>query len=199
MFGRCRAAHHPVENAPHMSKSLATLPMERVERAIILMRGEKVILDSDLAQFYGVSTARLNQQVNRNLDLFRGDFMFRLTEEEFQDLILQNATSKKGRGGRRKLPYAFTEHGALMVANVLNSQRAVQASVQVVRAFIQLRRMLASNAELARNLDDLEKKYDRQFKIVFDAIRQLMSPPPVMSPPPGKPKVIGFRATARKK
>jgi hypothetical protein len=174
-----------------MSRSLATLPIEKVERAIILMRGEKVILDSDLARLYGVSTARLNQQVNRNLGRFPGDFMFRLTEEEFKNLILQNATSKKGRGGRRKLPYAFTEHGAIMAANVLNSQRAVQASVQVVRAFIQLRRMFASNAELVRKLEKLEKKYDRQFKIVFDTIRELMIPP-------GKPKVIGFRASTRK-
>ena len=176
-----------------MSKALATLPIEKVERAIIFMRGEKVILDSDLARLYGVSTARLNQQVNRNLDRFPGDFMFRLTAGEFKDLILQNATSKKGRGGRRKLPYAFTEHGAIMAANILNSQRAVQASVQVVRAFIQLRRMLASNTELARKLDELEKKYDVQFKIVFDAIRQLMSPPPTRTKP------IGFRPRALKK
>lgn len=119
--------------------------------------------------------------------------MFRLTEEEFKSLILQNATSKKGRGGRRKLPYAFTEHRAIMAANVLNSHRAVQASVQVVRAFIQLRRMLVSNTQLSRKLDELEKKYDRQFKVVFDAIRQLMTPPPV------SPKAIGFRASARKK
>lgn len=119
--------------------------------------------------------------------------MFRLTAGEFKDLILQNATSKKGRGGRRKLPYAFTEHGAIMAANILNSQRAVQASVQVVRAFIQLRRMLASNTELARKLDELEKKYDVQFKIVFDAIRQLMSPPPTRTKP------IGFRPRALKK
>src|SRR5437870_4368572 len=128
---------------PHLGKSLVTLPIERVERAIILMRGEKVILDSDLARLYGVTTARLNQQVNRNLDRFPGDFMFRLTAEEFKHLMLQNAISKKGRGGRTKLPYAFTEHGAIMAANVLNSRRAVLASVQVVRAFIQLRRMLA--------------------------------------------------------
>lgn len=157
------------------------------------MRGEKLILDSALARLYGVSTARLNQQVNRNLDRFPDDFMFRLTDGEFKDLILQNATSKKGRGGRRRLPFAFTEHGAIMAANVLNSQRAVQASVQVVRAFIQLRRMLASNAELARKLDELEKKYDHQFKIVFDAIRQLMTPPPAKSKP------IGFGPRALKK
>ena len=176
-----------------MTQSLIKVPIERVESAILLIRGEKVILDSDLAALYGVSTARLNQQVNRNLDRFPGDFMFRLSEEEFKDLILQNATSKKGRGGRRKLPYVFTEHGAIMAANVLNSKRAVQASVQVVRAFVKLRQLLTSNAELARKLDDLEKEYDQRFKIVFDAIRQLMTPPPAKS------KHIGFRASARKK
>jgi len=112
-----------------LSKSPATLPIEKVERAIILIRGEKVILDSDLARLFGVSTARLNPQVTRNLDRFPEDFMFRLREKEFKALILQNATSKKGRGGRRKLPYAFTEHGALMAANILNSERAVEASV----------------------------------------------------------------------
>jgi ORF6N domain-containing protein len=182
-----------MENAPYMNKSLAPLTVEKVGRAIILMRGEKVILDSDLARLYGVSTARLNQQVNRNADRFPGDFMFRLREEEFKDLILQNATSNKGRGGRRKLPYVFTEHGAIMAANVLNSPRAVQASVQVVRAFIQLRQLLASSADLARKLDTLESKYDHQFKIVFDAIRQLMTPPLP------KGKQIGFRAKALKK
>lgn len=173
-----------------MTKSLATRPIDEVERTIIFIRGEKVILDSDLARLYEVSTARLNQQVNRNLERFPGDFMFRLTADEFAALILQNATSKKGRGGRRKLPYAFTEHGALMAANVLNSPRAVQASVKVVRVFIQLRQMLASNTDLARKLNELENKYDRQFKIVFDAIRQLMSPAPLRSKP------IGFRPKA---
>ena len=115
--------------------------------------------------------------------------MFRLTETEYKGLILQNATSKKGRGGRRTIPYAFTEHGAIMAANILNSNRAIKASVQVVRAFIQLRQMLSSNAELTRKLDDLEKNYDRKFKIVFDTLRQLMTPIPSRSKP------IGFRAT----
>jgi phage regulator Rha-like protein len=122
-----------------------------------------VILDSNLATLYGVSTARLNQQVSRNIDRFPGDFMFRLTRAEFDSLMLQNATSKT-RGGRRKLPYAFTEHGAIMAANVLSSKRAVEASVQVVRAFIKLRQMLASNAELTLKLQELERKYDDQFK-----------------------------------
>jgi phage regulator Rha-like protein len=168
------------------------IQIDRVESAIIIVRGEKVILDSDLARLYGVSTARLNQQVNRNLDRFPSDFMFQLTMEEFRVLMLQNATSKMGRGGRRKLPYAFTEHGALMSANVLTSKRAVQASVQVVRAFVRLRQMLITNAELALKLNNLERKYDQQFKIVFDAVRQLMTPLP------SKSKPIGFRPKALK-
>ncbi len=176
-----------------MTQSLIKVPIERVESAILLIRRERVILDSDLAALYGVSTARLNQQVNRNSERFPGDFMFRLSDVEFKDLILQNATSKRGRGGRRKRPYAFTEHGAIMAANVLNSKRAVQTSVQVVRAFVKIRQMLASNADLARKLDELEKKYDKQFKIVFDAIRHLMTPPPASAKP------IGFRPKALKK
>lgn len=118
------------------------IPVERIERAIYLIRGETVILDADLARLYGVTTTRLNQQVRRNIERFPEDFMFQLNEEEFQGLMLQIATSKKGRGGRRKLPLVFTEHGAIMAANVLNSRRAVQASVEVVRAFVHLRQMI---------------------------------------------------------
>jgi type VI protein secretion system component VasK len=175
-----------------VTKSLVKIPLKRIEEIILLIRGERVILDSDLAALYGVSTSRFNEQVKRNRSRFPSDFSFRLTKDEWNSLISQFATSKL-RGGRRKLPHVFTEHGAIMAANVLNSQSAIQASVQVVRAFIQLRRMLASNAELARKLDELEKKYDRQFKIVFDAIRQLMSPAP------GKARPIGFRPKALKK
>jgi hypothetical protein len=172
-----------------ISQSLSKTPFRGVEGAILLIRGEKVILDSDLAALYGVSTARLNQQVNRNLDRFPIDFMFQLSNEEFKSLMLQNATSKKGRGGRRKLPHAFTEHGAIMAASVLNSERAIQASVQVVRAFVKLRQMLVSNAELARKVEEMEKKYDRQFRVIFVAIRELMKPPPVTG------KAIGFRSS----
>jgi len=118
----------------------------------------------------------LNEQVRRNLNRFPPDFMIQLTLQEWESLRSQFATLKRGEH-RKYLPYAFTEHGALMLANVLNSERAAQTSVQVVRAFVRLRQMLSSNAELARKLEALEKKYDRQFKIVFDAIRQLMSPP----------------------
>jgi phage regulator Rha-like protein len=153
------------------------VPVERIERAIILVRGEKVLLDRDLAEIYGVETKVLNQAVKRNPSRFPSDFMFQLTGEEWESLRSQFVTLKRGEH-RKYLPYAFTEHGALMLANVLNSERAAQTSVQVVRAFVRLRQMLASNAELARKLAAMEKKYDAQFKVVFDAIRRLMSPPP---------------------
>jgi phage regulator Rha-like protein len=168
-------------------KNSGLIPVERIEKAIYLIRGEKVILDSDLASLYGVETRSLIQAIKRNIRRFPKNFMFQLTKDEFDSLRSQFVISK-GKGGRRSLPYAFTEHGVIMAANVLNSERAVQASVEVVSAFIRLRQMLASNVELSRRLDDLERKYDRQFKVVFDAIRKLMSPPL-----PGQ-KQIGFRS-----
>ncbi|MEI9865329.1 MAG: ORF6N domain-containing protein [Limisphaerales bacterium] len=169
-----------------MSADASLIPMERIEKAILFIRGEKVMLDTDLAELYGVDTGVLNRAVKRNAGRFPTDFMFQLTPEEAESLRCQIGISNEGRGGRRYLPYAFTEHGALMLANVLNSERAAQTSVQVVRAFVKLRQMLASNAELARKLAALEQKYDAQFKVVFDAIRQLMSSP-------AKPKrEIGF-------
>jgi phage regulator Rha-like protein len=169
-----------------MGENISLIPIERIERAIIVVRGEKVMLDSELAEIYGVDTGALNRAVKRNASRFPLDFMFQLTAEEAESLRCQIGISNEGRGGRRYLPYAFTEHGALMLANVLNSERAAQTSVMVVRAFVKLRQMLASNAELSRKLADMEKKYDAQFKVVFDAIRQLMSPP-------AKPKrEIGF-------
>jgi phage regulator Rha-like protein len=170
-----------------MSKAIARIQVKHIESMILYVRGEKVILDSDLAVLYGVSTTRLNEQINRNKRRFPADFVFRLTKEEWDSLMSQFAISKTGRGGRRKLPYVFTEHGAIMVANVLSSERAVEVSVRVVRAFVKLRQLLASNSELSRKLNELEKKYDHQFKIVFEAIRQLMIPPPA------KTKPIGFR------
>jgi len=162
-----------------MSENTSLIPVERIERCILLIRGERVMMDSDLAELYGVETKVLNQAVKRNAARFPADFMFRLTSveaDELRRLRSQFVTLKRGEH-RKYLPYAFTEHGALMLANVLNSERAAQTSVQVVRAFVRLRQMLASNAELARKLEALEKKYDRQFKVVFDAIRQLISPP----------------------
>jgi phage regulator Rha-like protein len=160
-----------------MEEQMTVIPVERIERAILSIRGEKVMLDSDLAELYGVETKALNRAVKRNRSRFPNDFIFQLTVKEVKSLRCQIGTSNVGRGGRRYLPYAFTEHGALMLANVLNSERAAQTSVMVVRAFVRLRQMLASNAELARKLAALENKYDAQFKVVFDAIRQLMSPP----------------------
>jgi hypothetical protein len=152
----------------------------RVESLILPVRGEKVILDSDLARIYGVPTRRLNEQVKRNFERFPRDFMFRLSTREFNSLMSQFATSKIGRGGIRKLPNVFTEHGAIMAANVLNSPKAIQMSVYVVRAFVQLRGRLWQNRELARRLQDLERKVDEQggeLHELFEAIRRLMTVP----------------------
>lgn len=168
----------------------ALIPLERVESRILLIRGEKVIFDSDLAELYGVTTKRLNEQVKRNIDRFPEDFMFQLTADELDGMRSQIATASKR--NVRFPPYVFTEHGALMAANVLNSERAVHASVQVVRAFVKLRQLIASNADLARKVEALEKKYDSNFKVVFDAIKKLMMPPVL---PKGK---IGFIGTKRK-
>jgi hypothetical protein len=156
---------------------MADIPAQQIEQLILMVRGVRVMMDSDLAILYGTSTKRLNEQVKRNLGRFPTDFMFRLTEGEYENLKSQFATSSFGHGGRRKLPLVFTEHGAIMLASVLSSSVAVSASIQVVRAFINLRQLLSSTIELAGKLDNLEKKYDRQFKVVFDAIRQLMIPP----------------------
>lgn len=147
------------------------VPMERIERAIFLIRGQKVMLDADLAELYGVLTKVLNQAVKRNKERFPVDFMFQLTKEE-KDEVVTNCDHLKRLKFSPTLPHAFTEHGAIMLATILNSPVAVQSSIQVVRAFVRLRQMLASNAELARKLDTLERKYDAQFKVVFDAIRQ---------------------------
>jgi len=149
------------------------------------------MLDADLAALYSVSTKRLNEQVRRNRSRFPEDFAFRLTRAEVDALRSQIATSKPGRGGRRHPPTAFTEHGAVMLASVLNSPVAVLASIQVVRAFVQLRGMMASHADFARRLDELERRYDQRFQVVFDAIRRLMQP----SDPRERPR-IGFRAHA---
>jgi hypothetical protein len=187
-----------------MTKALVKVPAERIENAILFIRGEKVILDSDLARLYGVTTKRLNEQVKRNRERFPEDFMFKLTSGEKAEVVA-NCDHLKKLKFSPVLPFAFTEHGAIMrgpcagsprgvlvAANVLSSKGAVQASVQVVRAFIRLRQMLASNAELARKLSEIERKYDAQFKVVFDAIRQLMTPPQPQR------KQIGFAKTTKK-
>ena len=172
-----------------MPKTSAIVPVERIESLILLMRGHKVMLDSDLAELYGVTTKRLNEQVKRNQERFPGDFMFQLTTEETNALRSQTATSKRERGGRRYRPYAFTEHGAIMAASVLNSHRAIEVSVYVVRAFVKLREMLRTRKELARKLAELEKRiegHDEEIVAPFEAIRQLMEPPEKPS------KRIGF-------
>ena len=150
---------------------------ESIEGSILLIRGHRVLIDVHLAALYGVTTKRLNEQVRRNRARFPEDFMFQLTAEEVASLRSQIATSNKGRGGRRYAPYAFTEQGVAMLSTVLNSERAILVNIEIMRTFVRLRQMLASNTQLARKLADLEKKYDAQFKVVFDAIRQLMTPP----------------------
>ena len=165
-----------------MNKDVALVPPERIEQSILLIRGHKVMLDSDLAGLYGVTTKRLNEQVKRNLSRFPDDFMFQLTESETDLLRSQFATSKKGRGGRRYQPYAFTEQGVAMLSSVLNSERAIKVNVEIMRAFVRLRQLLASNKDLSKRLDELEKKYDAQFNVVFEAIRELMAPSEAQRP-----------------
>lgn len=157
--------------------SRSIIGTEQIERQILLFRGQKVLLDVHLAALYGVTTKRLNEQVRRNCSRFPGDFMFQLTRDEVDALRSQIATSKAGRGGRRYAPYVFTEQGVAMLSTVLNSERAIQVNIEIMRAFVRLRQLLAWNDQLARKLAALENKYDAQFKVVFDAIRQLMTPP----------------------
>ena len=161
-----------------MAKQSSLVPVERIEKAILVIRGEKVILDEDLARLYGVPTMRLNEQVSRNLDRFPSDFMFRLNKEEFQFLKSQFAISKKsGRGGRRRPPRAFTEHGILMLSSVLRSKRAVQVNIEIMRAFVNMRQLLTEREGLVKRIEALERHYDKQFRIIFDAIKKLMEPP----------------------
>jgi len=163
------------------------IPTERITQAILLIRGDKVMLDADLAALYGVSTKALVQAVKRNAERFPADFMFQLTEHEAVRLRSQTVTSKPARGGRRTAPFAFTEQGVAMLSSVLRSPRAIQVNVEIMRAFVRLRQMLESHAELAKKLNALEKKYDTKFKVVFEAIRELMAPPP------SSRRKIGFR------
>ncbi len=180
----------------HVKSKHARLQIEPVEGLIRLIRGQRVILDADLARIYGVTTTRLNQQVRRNHNRFPTDFVFQLTIEEFAGLILQSATSKKGRGGRRKPPLAFTEHGAIMAANVLNSPRAVQMGLFVVRAFVKMREALTQNKQLAEKLAELERRLTERLNVhekaivhILDEIKKLMEPQPVPEP---KRREIGF-------
>ena len=155
-------------------KSKTTITAIQIEHRILLIRGQKVILDSDLATLYEVETKALTQAVKRNQTRFPTDFMFQLTKDEFSCLRSQSVTSN--RGGRRYPPYAFTEQGVAMLSGILNSDRAVKVNIEIMRAFVRLRQMLYSNKELEKKINELEQKYDEQFSSVFDAIHQLMTP-----------------------
>jgi hypothetical protein len=166
------------------------LELTKVERRIFLVRGQKVMLDFDLAELYGAETRALKQAVRRNFDRFPGDFMFELSAAEIKNLVSQTVIPTRGKLGGAT-PMAFTEQGVAMLSSVLRSSRAVQVNIAIMRTFVRLREMLLSNAELARKLAALENKYDVQFKVVFDAIRELMLPP---DPPPRK---IGFHPPSK--
>jgi hypothetical protein len=161
------------------------IPISRIENSIFMIRDEKVMLDEDLAAMYGVETRVLVQAVKRNINRFPDDFMFQLNMDEFRNLKSQIVTSSWG--GRRKPPYAFTEQGVAMLSGVLRSKRAVLVNVEIMRTFVKLRRILATHEDLSRKLTSLEQKYDKQFKLVFDAIREIMAPD---NPP--KQRQIGF-------
>ncbi len=163
------------------------IPIENVEKRILIVRGHKVMIDKDLAELYGVETKVLIQAVKRNIDRFPSDFMFQLNNQEVVRLRSQFVTSKSGRGGRRYLPYVFTEQGVAMLSTVLKSNRAIKVNIAIMRVFVKLRQMLASNAQLARKLKALENKYDEQFAVVFEAIHALMDPPEK------KKRKIGFK------
>lgn len=176
-----RSNHHSTFPRADPRKSVMSnrtiVPIELIEKRIYLFRGKRGMLDSHLAELYGVETKALNRAVKRNIDRFPEDFMFQLTEEEFDALRYQIDTSKETRGGRRYLPYVFTEQGVAMLSSVLRSKRAVRVNIQIMRTFVKLREMLATHKELARKLEELERKYDKQFRIIFDVIRKLMAPP----------------------
>jgi hypothetical protein len=157
-----------------------------IEASIYLIRGEKVMLDADLARIYEVETKNLKRQVNRNHDRFPSDCLFELTWMEFDDLRCQIGTSSQW-GGTRHPPYAFTEHGVAMLSSVLRSSKAVQVNIAIMRAFVRLRELMLTHRDLARKLEDLERRYDSQFRVVFEAIRELLEPTPA------KKRRIGFR------
>ena len=159
----------------------AIIPVERIASRIYLIRGEKVILDSDLAELYGVPTSALNQQVKRNADRFPDDFAFQLTPEEFEALISQTVTSNSGRGGRRKMPLVFTEQGVAMLSSVLRSKRAAQVNVAIMRTFVRLRQLLATNRDLARKVQE----HDQNIAVLFDAVQKLLAPPETKKNPIG--------------
>ena len=174
------------------------IPAERIERAILLLRGQKIMLDADLAAIYGVTTKRLNEQFKRNRERFPEDFAFSLTTEEFDNLRSQFATSSWG--GRRTPPYAFTEHGALMAAGVLNSSRAIEVSIFVVRTFVAVRELVDTRKELAERIDELERRIDKRLARHDQAIAEILSAiRALMTPPEAKVRSVGFVGTSEKR
>lgn len=171
------------------------VPSERIAHSILLLRGQKVLLDTELAELYGIQTKVLVQAVKRNLDRFPSDFMFQLTNQEFNVLRSQSVTSRLTHGGRRTSPYAFTEQGVAMLSSVLSSPQAIAVNIEIMRAFVRLREVLAGNKELAAKLGELERKlkgHDQAIAGILDAIRQLMAPPPAT-----KKRSIGFITTEK--
>ena len=176
------------------SKRLPTrreIPEEAIQSKIYLLRGRKVMMDSDLAILYEVSTGALIQAVKRNMERFPDDFMQRMTAQEVKGLISQNVISKTGRGGRRTPPLVFTEQGVAMLSSVLKSGRAIQVNIQIMRAFSKLRHMLEAHKDLKKKIEEMEQKYDGKFKLVFDALRELLAPAIPLPKPKGP---IGFHA-----
>jgi hypothetical protein len=172
-------------------KQPVSVSVEQIEQRIHIVRGQRVMLDSDLAKVYETTTMALNQAVKRNLKRFPDDFAFQLTQQEFSDLISQSVISSSGHGGRRKLPWVFTEHGVAMLSSVLHSRIAVQVSIEIVRVFVRLRRLLATPGELVAQLQRLAETvqlHDEHIKVITDVLRKLMEPPP--QPPRGR---IGFQ------
>ena len=172
-----------------MNKHLTLIQQENIERKILIIRGKKVMLDRDLASLYGVTTSALIQAVKRNVQRFPEDFMYQLTKEEFMALKSHFVISK-GRGGTRKLPFAFTEHGILMLSSVLNSNKAIEVNIQIMRTFTKLRELMLVHKDLREKIEAMENKYDGQFQAVFTALRKILYPPR-----PRKPKIpFGFQA-----
>jgi len=168
---------------------MTLIPVETIESKIFLIRGRKVMLDSDLSVLYGVETRALNQAVRRNIERFPGEFMFQLTKTEAKSLRSQIVTLKKGKRSHYKyMPYAFTEPGVAMLSSVLNSNRAIQVNIQIIKTFIKLREIALTHVALKRKIEAMERNYDRQFKAVFEAIRKLLEPPPA------RKRKIGFLA-----
>ena|SRR3989338_1163534 len=187
-MGRISAYFLFSESMHAKNQSVTALTSERIISRIYMIRGKKVMLDSDLAIFYAVKTKVLNQAIKRNIDRFPEDFMFQLSEKEQESLRSQIVTSNKGRGGRRYQVYAFTEQGVAMLSAVLKSQKAIHISILIMRSFIQLRELLATNTQLRRKMEEMEGKYDRKFAVVFRVIQKLLQEET-------KPKdEIGFQA-----